>query len=172
MELWLSLQGIPAQGQEFDYADQAIWADRWRDYDIPLKPGRPVTARLFVQVQDQGCMIRGRIQGSVTMACSRCVAETELPIEAEFTHFEAFGPVDDNYPDEVYLREAGGVYELDVAALLWEQFVLALPDKPLCRPDCKGLCTGCGADLNAGPCSCPGGKLDPRMAVFRSLKVS
>jgi len=29
-----------------------------------------------------------------------------------------------------------------------------VPDAPLCRSDCRGLCPRCGADLNAGPCGC------------------
>lgn len=38
---------------------------------------------------------------------------------------------------------------------LWEQIHLALPVKPLCAPDCRGLCPTCGANRNAGPrCGC------------------
>ncbi len=171
MELWLSLQGIPAQGQEFTYADQAIWTDNWTAFGLKLKPGKPLTATLFVQAQGQGYLVQGAITGSVVMPCSRCVEESEQDIAASFTHFEELTGVDESYPDEKFLREAGGVPELDVAAFLWEQFALALPDKPLCRSECQGLCPRCGANLNAGVCSCPQGSADPRMAVFRSLKV-
>jgi hypothetical protein len=46
----------------------------------------------------------------------------------------------------------------------------ALPLKPLCREECKGLCPSCGADLNKGPCSCKGKKGDPRLAALKKLK--
>jgi uncharacterized protein len=40
----------------------------------------------------------------------------------------------------------------------------------LCREDCKGLCQSCGADLNAGLCSCEQGEVDPRWAALAELK--
>ena len=38
--------------------------------------------------------------------------------------------------------------------LVSEQINLALPMRPLCSPDCKGLCLTCGTDLNRGSCTC------------------
>lgn len=172
MELWLSLHGIPAQGQEFTFEDQALWTDNWTAYGLDFKPGKPLVATLFVQPQGQGCLVRGEITGSIRTACSRCAEECEQPIEAAFTHFEELGDRDENFPDESFLRDAGGVPELDVAAFLWEQFALALPDKPLCATGCQGLCPRCGANLNEGSCACHKEGGDPRMAVFRALKVS
>ena len=58
---------------------------------------------------------------------------------------------------------------LDLAAVCWEEFVLALPPTPLCQEGCKGLCARCGANLNAGPCGCPPEEGDPRLAVLRGL---
>ena len=66
---------------------------------------------------------------------------------------------------ELYLTEE--ILETD--PILIEQLQLNVPMKPLCRPDCKGLCPDCGADLNEGACSCgsrprstPAGRLSPR----------
>jgi len=44
---------------------------------------------------------------------------------------------------------------VEVGELVREALLLALPLYPLCREECRGLCARCGADLNAGPCSCP-----------------
>ena len=41
---------------------------------------------------------------------------------------------------------------------------------PLCKPDCAGLCSNCGANLNEGPCNCDKEDVDPRFAALRSLK--
>lgn len=51
-----------------------------------------------------------------------------------------------------------------------ERVQMALPMKPLCRPDCKGLCAGCGKDLNQGPCGCSHEAADPRWEALRALK--
>ena len=49
-----------------------------------------------------------------------------------------------------------------------EVFVLHLDTKNLCSPDCKGLCPGCGADLNREPCRCKK-EVDPRLAKLAQL---
>ena len=41
--------------------------------------------------------------------------------------------------------------------------------KPLCRPDCRGLCPHCGCDLNIEQCDCKDEQLDPRLAVLGDL---
>ncbi len=60
---------------------------------------------------------------------------------------------------------------LDLGGVAWEQFMLAMPVNPLCRPDCKGLCPICGANLNLEACDCHKEEEDPRMAPLRNLKV-
>lgn len=68
-------------------------------------------------------------------------------------------------------RGAQGL-EFDVQGYLWQQFVLALPVKPLCAPGCLGLCPQCGADRNLAPCQCREEEGDPRLAILRTLKRS
>ena len=50
-----------------------------------------------------------------------------------------------------------------------EQLYLALPMKPLCREDCRGLCAECGANLNLTTCGCARRWEDPRLAGLRAL---
>ena len=61
---------------------------------------------------------------------------------------------------------------IDLGQLIREQFYLSLPMKPLCRPDCRGLCPDCGTDLNAGACGCVERTVDPRWAALAALKDS
>src|ERR671919_630513 len=60
--------------------------------------------------------------------------------------------------------------QIDLNELLREQFYLALPMKPLCRDECKGLCPQCGTNLNTGTCDCGPGWEDPRLAALKQLK--
>lgn len=46
---------------------------------------------------------------------------------------------------------------------------LELPQRYLCREDCRGLCPTCGKNLNEGPCGCREDNGDPRMDVLRRL---
>jgi uncharacterized protein len=59
--------------------------------------------------------------------------------------------------------------EIDLGQLMREQFYLALPMKPLCREDCKGLCAQCGTNLNTGTCDCSPVWEDPRLAALKNL---
>jgi uncharacterized protein len=58
---------------------------------------------------------------------------------------------------------------LDVMDLLREQFMLALPMKPLCSDDCRGLCPECGANLNRTECGHTPKWEDPRLAPLKGL---
>lgn len=59
---------------------------------------------------------------------------------------------------------------LDLAPQVWESFILSLPPKVLCSPDCKGLCPNCGQNLNVGTCSCKEEEGDPRLAALKLYK--
>jgi len=67
--------------------------------------------------------------------------------------------------DTAYYRD----HVLDLAEMLREQFYLALPMRPLCRPDCQGLCPSCGIDRNVDTCQCKTEWIDPRLSVLKTL---
>jgi uncharacterized protein len=59
--------------------------------------------------------------------------------------------------------------EIDLAHMIWEQIVLALPMKPVCKTDCQGLCPDCGVNRNIKTCSCVRDTVDPRWESLKSL---
>jgi len=58
--------------------------------------------------------------------------------------------------------------EIDLDDILYTCFVFDMDAKNLCKPDCAGLCDGCGANLNYEKCSCKK-QIDPRWAVLEQL---
>jgi uncharacterized protein len=122
----------------------------------------------------------GKIGTSVNLACSRCLVpftqEIVTPFEALYTE-EVPDPELPEADGEIELTsEAIDVFpilgkQMDLSEAIREQVLLALPVRPLCREDCKGLCAGCGADLNQGSCGCQGEAVDPRFAVLKNLKI-
>ena len=58
---------------------------------------------------------------------------------------------------------------VDLGEMLREQFYLALPMQPLCRPDCQGLCPVCGVDRNLERCECQTEWVDPRLSGLKAL---
>ena len=61
--------------------------------------------------------------------------------------------------------------EIDLEPLARETVVLELPQAPLCREDCLGLCPDCGVDRNEGTCSCEPPR-DPRWSVLDELRTT
>lgn len=59
--------------------------------------------------------------------------------------------------------------EVDLEPLARETVMLELPQAPLCREDCRGLCPDCGVDRNESTCDCAGA-VDPRWAVLGELR--
>jgi uncharacterized protein len=70
--------------------------------------------------------------------------------------------------EEVHLISADAK-ELDITDDIRDTLLLALPMKMLCTEDCRGLCAGCGANLNEEPCRCAASGADPRWEALRKL---
>ncbi len=84
------------------------------------------------------------IDYAVTAPCSRCLEHAETSVSYFFsTKFTLF-------PEEdAYLYKSG---RADLTPAVEEAILLSQPNVIYCKPDCKGLCPVCGANLNEGGC--------------------
>ncbi len=160
--------------------DQSVWTDPIAECGMDCRVIEPLSGKVTLLPQDGGCLVRGELKGKIALPCNRCMEDAVLAINDTFTSFEPYpGPDDegqkttaDSSVDSLILkRNAGGVPILNLSGLLWEEFVLSLPIKPLCRDNCKGLCPQCGKNLNEGPCSCVQEEGDPRMAALHGVTL-
>ncbi|MFQ5878144.1 MAG: DUF177 domain-containing protein [Acidobacteriota bacterium] len=148
--------------------------------DLPLEGDQRVRvdrAHLAGQLHRErgGVSFHGEIETVATLPCSRCLEPYRLPLRMRFELLYTTEPdrgergemrVD---ADDVLLTRYDGV-RIDLRELLSEQVYLGLPLKPLCRPECQGLCPRCGANLNHGDCGCPEEKTgDPRLEILKTL---
>ena len=118
--------------------------------------------------------LSGRASTRLQMDCSRCLEPFEVPVDAHFDlryvpHSENAGQGEIEVGDDdlatAFYREG----MVDLIDLLREQFMLALPMKPLCQEACKGFCPECGTNLNKTQCDCAPKWEDPRLAPLKSL---
>lgn len=116
----------------------------------------------------------GTVKGDLELTCSRCLEPFGLPIDSAFD--VRYFPAEDasaSGEQEVGEGELETSYyegsEIDLNALLREQFYLALPMKPLCEEQCQGLCPQCGTNLNDAACGCQTSWTDSRLAVLKGL---
>jgi uncharacterized protein len=101
---------------------------------------------------DSEILLHGRISGTVTLACGRCLEPYLQPISLNISQA---------YPAELV--------EIDLDKELCELLILELPQKPLCREDCKGLCSQCGKNLNREQCTCTPVPADSRWDALQPL---
>jgi uncharacterized protein len=119
-------------------------------------------------------MLVGRLQARLQVTCGRCLEPFTLPVDTQVDLTYVPHPAQ-AADDEVELSQddlTTAFYRdqtLDLAEMVREQFYLALPMRPLCREDCKGLCPQCGTNLNQGACACDVRWEDPRLDGLRTL---
>jgi uncharacterized protein len=115
----------------------------------------PVSVQGQLQATGSGEYLwRGHIHGVVRGECRRCLApvDREVDVDVAAAVFSADPEAADD-PDFYPLPERAN--HVDVGDVVREELALVAPiHLMLCRDDCAGLCPKCGADLNAGPCSC------------------
>ncbi len=157
---------IPEEGIELDLTEDIR--------DDVIRIASPVHASLKIEKRASEVLVTGEISGEVKLQCSRCLKNFSVniksPVEVVYHPADAVGR-DENYElqsDELDM----GFYRndtLDTDELLKEQLLLNVPMKPLCSPECKGICPKCGTDLNAAQCNCGFSEIDPRLKVLEQL---
>jgi uncharacterized protein len=134
----------------------------------------PVRLVMDVHRDRDAYRVTGRVQTRLQLECGRCLEPFEIPVDSAFelryVPAAANSGSEDNEVAEDDLTTAFYKDEtLDLGELMHEQFVLALPMKPLCSDACKGLCPECGTNLNKGSCACKPSWTDPRLATLQGL---
>jgi uncharacterized protein len=117
-------------------------------------------------------VIAGEIDATVPVVCGRCLEEFPVRARANVdVRYIPRPPEGDRVElgtDDLDLDFYHGG-EIDLATLVASETALALPMKPLCREDCRGLCPVCGGNRNLVACACPERAPDPRLVVLRDL---
>jgi uncharacterized protein len=133
----------------------------------------PVDLQVTVHQDKARFRLVGTVSASLELTCSRCLEPFQLPVTSNFDL--RYLPQSENVGDEREIRGdefSESFYRddvIDLGQLMEEQFYLALPMKPLCTPDCKGLCSNCGTNLNVAACDCQVRWEDPRLAALKAL---
>ena len=124
----------------------------------------------------QGIWVQADITATVSQGCSRCLVEFNRTLELELEE-EYLPIVDVNSGRRVDLPEdwgglvIGDDHTLNITEAVRQTAITELPLKPLCRPECGGICDRCGTDLNTTDCDCYALDIDPRWAALRALLV-
>jgi len=140
----------------------------------PLLEVSPVLLTGQVERIEKGFSLDARMDYSGKLECSRCLSPYPFRNSEDFSLVLRKRPAPGG--EEVALRSEDldeYFYDdpaLSVVPIVEERIQIAVPMKPLCREDCRGLCPRCGADRNLTACGCVVETLDPRWEALRVLK--
>jgi uncharacterized protein len=120
-----------------------------------------------------GVLVRAHLKLVESETCSRCASPLQDDLEIEFEEefqqtVDAAGHLVKELPaEDAFLIDDR--HQLDLTEAVRQYREASAQIAPLCRPDCKGLCAECGADLNVEDCGCQNAVIDVRWAGLASL---
>jgi uncharacterized protein len=148
-------------------AEVEIPADGGPADDVQAPEGRGLHGPVGIDVELtstlDGIVAEVTLSARLEMECSRCLVPLDTPLS--ITAVDTFAEDD-----------AGGEHfpiehrQLDLAPMVRDALLLAIPDAPLCRADCAGLCPVCGIDRNTSSCDCEVAVVDDRWAALDELR--
>jgi uncharacterized protein len=163
----IRVSDIPDEG--LDLVDPTVLGPVFADPDWTLD-----TVILRIERRGRAVEVRGRFEATVGLTCGRCLepmrvrvspaVDLQLQPQPQGRHGEVELGREDLEVD-FYSGDA-----LDVGGLLRSETDLALPMRPLCRTECRGLCPVCGANRNVTDCRCETRGTDPRLAPLEALR--
>ena len=137
------------------------------------------TNRVWGQLQlirvNEGVWVSGSLDATVTCVCSRCLQDSPLSLRFQLDEIYvsvvdittgASLPLPEDADASLTIDEH---HVLDITEAVRQSIIVALPMKPLCRADCAGICTECGANLNEASCTCKALRMDPRWIPILKL---
>lgn len=130
------VKDIPSRGLEIEeqLPPSAIGLD-----DADLRCVAPLAIKAKIELVGDTVLAKTQAKGIFSLTCGRCLEPIEKEIADEF-YFDY--PVDKKTD------------AIDLGEDIRQEMILALPAVALCKENCKGLCAGCGVNLNSEVCKC------------------
>ncbi len=156
----IDLRTIPQDVPKyFEFRLEKGWWNSEAEDDPIRGIGDPITARVDIYKAGDKYILEGEMNGSVKIACDRCLSVYDFGIK---TGFKLFFTQNSRYGNKAEIElleedmETGFIEgdEIELDDILKEQLYLSLPIKSLCKEECLGLCPVCGTDLNIQRCNC------------------
>lgn len=141
-------RALKSPGVEFEFAlEEARAPEPWHGDELVFE--RPISLSGVYAAAGESILLRGEVRTTVSAPCADCLEPAVLPVSAKVD--EVFTREEDPDNPDRFTYE-GHVLHLD--DLVLGAILLEMPMRLLCRPDCKGLCPICGANLNHTQCAC------------------
>ena len=171
--MFVNLSKIRTLHEQYErvYAPEAFGPDQ-ESYRIV----DPVSLAFDIFKDKAQFRLAGHARTTLEMGCSRCLEPYRVPVDAAFDlryqpHSTNTGEGEREIEEDDLSTAFYENDQIDLGQLMREQIYLALPMKPLCADECRGLCPVCGTNLSKGACSCTHEWEDPRLAVLKTFNT-
>ena len=140
---------------------------------LAVPQGQPMDLQVRMESVHEGVLVTGTVSATAVGACVRCLDEIDHPVDSRFQELYV-------WPDRAkHHREVDAESEeneehqieddkIDLEPVLRDAVLPSLPCQPVCRDDCPGLCSECGARLEDDP-EHHHEQIDPRWAALEAL---
>ncbi len=164
----ISLDEIPPEGLQVKFEDLKEIGD--------LKIIEPLSGHLFLKKRGIEVWVKGSIKGSIELTCDLCLENFLFSIDRAFeVLLQPKRSLNYEGEKELSLEELEvSFYEnsfIDYLGIIYEELLLTLPFRNICREGCKGLCPVCGTNLNKETCRCVKVKKSSPFAVLKELRT-
>ncbi len=157
---------VPGTDRRYEITDARL--------DLPddLRLASPINGHIRLSRTSRSILADADLTTSLDERCSRCLRPVVTPVHVELREealpsidLQSGVPLDTSAePDALRIDEH---HELDLSGPVSDAISMAEPIAPLCRPDCRGLCPVCGADLNEDPAHAHPDEIgDPRLSAL------
>jgi uncharacterized protein len=131
---------------------------------ISVPEGPDLHLHLRLESVVEGVLVTATARAAVSGECGRCLEPLAREVEASFQELYLYP---DQHDDDEEAERLEGDF-LDLEPALRDAVVLSLPLQPVCRDDCPGLCSHCGARLADDP-EHQHDEVDPRWAALTNV---
>ena len=143
----LDLRTLKRSGKEitefhFEYSPSSNLAESLPECEIVF----PISVTGSITLTgEHSAYLSGEIVFTLKGECSRCLSQAETVITVDFDEAVSEDS-EDGYP---VIND-----RVDLTPIVDDAVLINMPLQLLCKEDCKGICAGCGANLNNEDCKC------------------
>jgi len=114
----------------------------------------PITASLSIYKGTHEITIKGILNTDLELECDRCLTDYRLNLQVDFQAILSQLKQSTAENDDNIILITPTTFEVDLTPFARDALLLAIPMKKLCTEHCRGICAGCGANLNREKCRC------------------
>ncbi|GAV19183.1 hypothetical protein MMIC_P0112 [Mariprofundus micogutta] len=171
---WLvTLQKLPASGRQWDTDVPRTLLQDQTCGTVDVLSGLCGDLHWQLTLEKSGGVFRmsGQWSGAMKRSCGRCNGQFDWQMTGETERVYQFGTDPGDDESEIVCEYLAAPGEINLVDVLREDVWLAWKAGVICSDSCKGLCQGCGVNLNRSTCQCKQDDSDHPFAALRGLKL-